>query len=171
MRLPHEHFRHCPQCGQKRLEPPQRPVLECSECGFTLFFNPALAAGAFLTHPERGLLFLRRAKDPARGKLALPGGFIDYQETAEQGLRREIREEVGLEVGDLEFLCSQVNHYEYRGVTYPVVDIYFTASCPPQAIARALDGVEALCWLQPHQVRLDDLAFPSLRAAMEHYRE
>ena len=168
--LPFEHFRHCPRCGKKSGESPRKPVFRCPSCDFMLFFNPAVAAGAFLHDPERGLLFLRRAREPARGMLALPGGFIDYHETAEDGLRREIREEVGLEVGELRFLCSQVNRYEYRDIVYPVVDLFFTASCPREAAPRAMDGVEAICWLHPGEVRPEELAFPSIRAAFGQLR-
>ncbi len=84
------------------------------------------------------MLLIRRAKEPAKGKLAPPGGFIDVGETAEQGVRREVREEVGIELDHIHFLCSQPNQYFYKEVTYPVLDFFFTA--------RALnaDGAAAL---------------------------
>ena len=101
MNRPFEVFQYCPKCGRGPVSPPLEPVVRCAACGFVFFFNPAAAAGAFLHDHNGRLLFLRRAKDPARGKLALAGGFVDYHETAEAGLRREIREEIGLEVGHL----------------------------------------------------------------------
>jgi mutator protein MutT len=133
-----------------------------------LFFNPAVSGAAFLRNTFGELLFLRRAHEPARGKLGLPGGFIDYGETAEQGLRREIREEIGVESITLQFLCSQVNRYEYYGITYPVVDLFFTGRLPSQASPQCLDGVDGLHWLMPEAVELDSLAFPSLRAAFRN---
>ena len=74
MSLPYEHFRFCPRCGSK-VEAPVEPVFRCSACDFVLFFNPAVAGGAFLFNAAGALLFLVRAKDPAQGKLGLPGGL------------------------------------------------------------------------------------------------
>src|SRR5262245_33058435 len=117
---PLEAFRFCPQCGRPN---PARTgaTLHCEGCSFLYHFNPAAAAGAFLVDPNDRVLFIRRAHEPARGKLAVPGGFIDIGETAEAGLRREILEEVNLRIDALEYLCSEVNHYHYRDLTYPVL--------------------------------------------------
>jgi ADP-ribose pyrophosphatase YjhB (NUDIX family) len=168
--LPFQAFDFCPSCGDRLRAPLPKPVLRCVGCGFVFFFNPAVAAGAFLHHPTRGLLFLRRARDPARGKLGVPGGFIDYHETAEAGLQREIYEETALRIHTLNFLCSQPNSYEFLDITYPVLDLFFTGSIPSDAVARPLDDVDSLCWLQPHEVAPSELAFPSLRAAWQVYR-
>lgn len=167
MNLPYAHFHYCPRCGRRAASPPSEPVFRCTACDFLLFFNPAVAAAAFLRNTGGEILFLRRAKDPAKGKLAPPGGFIDYSETAEQGLHREISEEIGLQAGPLTYLCSQVNTYAYHETTYPVVDLFFTGLLPGNAAPRCLDGVEALEWLQPTQIDPDALAFPSVRAAFD----
>jgi len=168
--LPYTHFRHCPRCGHAASTPPAQPVFTCDGCQFVLFFNPAIAGAAFLRNAACQFLFLCRANEPAKGKLGLPGGFVDYGETAEQGLHREIREEIGVDVGTLTFLCSQENHYEYRGTTYPVVDLFFTGQLPSQATPQCLDGVDDLRWLRLDEVDPDTLAFPSLRAAFQHFQ-
>ena len=49
----------------------------------------------------REVLLIRRARDPGCGTWALPGGAQRLGETVEQAARRELREETGLEVGDL----------------------------------------------------------------------
>lgn len=171
MKPPINHFRYCPRCGADYQQPAPEPVLRCSHCGFVYYFNPAVAVAAFLEAPAGRWLFIRRAKAPARGKLALPGGFVDCGETAEDALRREIREEVSLHVASLRFLCSQTNHYDYRDVRYPVVDLFFTAAADPQQQAQALDGVAALCWLSLPQVADDEIAFPSIRHAVNQLRQ
>jgi ADP-ribose pyrophosphatase YjhB (NUDIX family) len=167
---PIQHFKFCPQCGVRLSAPLTSAVLHCDACGFHLYFNPAIAAAAFVVRADRAVLFIRRARDPAKGKLALPGGFIDAGETAEVALRREIREEVGLEVGSIHYLYSGPNVYPYRGVTYTVLDLFFVAQALHPEQARALDAVEAVCWLDPAPLDPAELAFPSMIAALECYR-
>jgi len=109
------------------------------------------------------VLFTRRAKDPAKGKLGMPGGFVDLDETAEAGLCREVREEIGLELRDIKFLMSWPNEYVYRGIVYPTVDFFFTAEVRSFAEARALAEVDALEARDPSTIKPKSL--PSNRCA------
>lgn len=139
--------------------------VSCPACGFLHYFNPAVSVAAFVRDAAGCVLFIRRAKEPGRGKLAPPGGFVDFDETAEEALRREVREEAGLELASVDYLCSAANHYHYKGVTYPVLDLFFVAAPALDQQARALDDAESCCWLKANEVSPADLAFESMRAA------
>lgn len=169
MSAPIQLFRHCPACGTSLSSSDRATLLQCKSCGFLYHFNPTVAAGVFLVQPRGQVLFIRRAKDPARGKLALPGGFIEIGETAEESLRREILEEVGLEVDSLNYLCSQLNDYFYGGVTYPVLDLFFFSHVGLDSTPVALEDVQSLHWLTPSSVKPDEVAFPSIRKALQVY--
>ena len=80
------------------------------------------------------------------------------------------REEVQLELDQLQFLTSHPNDYHYEDTTYPVVDFIFVARTPDHDRALALDGVASFAWLDPHAVDLEELAFPSMRDALTRYR-
>jgi ADP-ribose pyrophosphatase YjhB (NUDIX family) len=163
---PSEIFRFCPRCGAPRAaENVGQIPLRCA-CNFTLFFNPTVAAAAWVHDPAGRILLIRRAKEPAAGKLGIPGGFLDIGETAEEGLRREVREEVGLEIDGIRFLMSCPNMYLYREVTYPVVDLVFTARAIQPENAKPLDGVAGIEWKFPTGVDPEELAFPSMRASL-----
>jgi len=166
---PQEVFKFCPSCGVKRKEGAPLQPFHCEACGFHYYFNPCLAVAAILLGPDDRALFIRRAQEPAKGKLAVPGGFVDIGETAETAMRREIKEEVNLEVGPLEFLCSATNEYDFRGIVYPVLDIAFVCRARSLEPIAALDGVESFCWLNPAEVELSDVAFPSIRTAIHAY--
>ncbi|MGE3309485.1 MAG: NUDIX domain-containing protein [Limisphaerales bacterium] len=169
---PSDHFRCCPACGSARRDEPGGSPFRCEGCGFTYYFNASISAAVFLRRADGRVLFIRRARDPGRGKLAPPGGFVDVGERVEEALRREIREEVGLEIGDTDFLGSFPNQYPYLGVTYPVLDLFFSALAVRPDSARALDDVDGVMWLDPvSEVTPDDMAFPSMRAALQLLRE
>ena len=167
---PVSHFKHCPSCGHPRAGELTIPF-NCVECRFVFYFNLTSAATAIIARPDGKVLFITRAKEPAKGKLAYPGGFIDIGETAEEALRRETLEEVNLKIDDIQLLCSHPNEYEYKGVTYPVLDFIFSARAEAVEDTQALDGVADFSWRDPNEVELDKLAFPSLREGLRVYRE
>jgi 8-oxo-dGTP diphosphatase len=68
--------------------------------------RPSVTVDIVLLTRERKprVLLIRRRHDPFAGRWALPGGFIEMDETLEESARRELQEETGLEVGKLEQL-------------------------------------------------------------------
>jgi len=60
--------------------------------------NPALAADAVVFDRHGRLLLIRRKNPPFKGRYALPGGFVEYGESAERAVLRELHEETGLKV-------------------------------------------------------------------------
>lgn len=164
-----DYFRHCPACGSALPPASRARAIECTSCGFLYYLSNTVATGLLLSRPDGALLFVRRAKEPAKGLLALPGGFVEVGETAEEGLRREVAEEVGLNIGFLQYLCSAPNSYEYQGIVYPVLDLFFTAVLEPSARPQPLEDVAEICWMKPDRVRPSEIAFPSLRAAVQEY--
>jgi 8-oxo-dGTP diphosphatase len=63
--------------------------------------TPALTTDCIVFDERDCVLLIRRKHEPFKGSYALPGGFVDVGETVENGCRRELKEETGLEVGAL----------------------------------------------------------------------
>jgi ADP-ribose pyrophosphatase YjhB (NUDIX family) len=167
-----DHFAHCPRCAARATRTAgERGPFRCRACGFVLFVNAASAVAALLVREDGLALFIERAKDPGKGQLGMPGGFVDAGESAEEALAREVLEEVGLEIAPLEYLSSHANHYFYAGVTYTTLDLFYTGHVPDPARARALDAVDGIQWLDPLTVDRDAIAFHSMRQALAVYRE
>jgi ADP-ribose pyrophosphatase YjhB (NUDIX family) len=160
-------FRHCPKCGVHRDLGGTANPFDCQACGFRYYFNPAVAVAVFIRREDGQVLLIRRAKDPARGRLAPPGGFIDIGERAETAVGREIAEELGIRLQEVRFLCSQPNQYLFREVTYPVLDLFFTATTPDRGTRPDPEEVSAVEWHPIPAVAVEDLAFPSMQAAWE----
>jgi 8-oxo-dGTP diphosphatase len=68
--------------------------------------KPALTADTviFTDSEPPALLLIQRANDPFAGQWALPGGFVDEQERTRSAATRELKEETGLEVHDLDLV-------------------------------------------------------------------
>jgi NAD+ diphosphatase len=120
-------FNLCPICGSKKIQNVNNRKWDCPECHFKLYNNVAAAVGLIIQDSEGRVLFEKRVKEPKAGMLTVPGGFCDPDETAEDAARRECREEIGIEITDLKYLCSQPNIYEYKNITYKTCDMFFTA--------------------------------------------
>ena len=86
----------CPRCRTELRGDAQR--LECPECGFVAYASSKPTAGALVEDDEGRLLLVRRAHEPFKGRWDIPGGFLEEGEHPLDGLRRELREETGLDV-------------------------------------------------------------------------
>jgi bifunctional NMN adenylyltransferase/nudix hydrolase len=64
-------------------------------------YGPFLTADVFVTHGD-DILLIKRGKAPGRGLLALPGGFLESDETFYEAGLREASEETGLSKDDIE---------------------------------------------------------------------
>ncbi len=167
-----QHFRYCPKCGADGLSHAEgrSNSVQCSPCGFTLYFNPTCSAAAFIFDATGKLLVVERAKQPSKGKYGVPGGFADAGERFEEAVAREVKEEVGLELASFTFLASFPNEYHYKSVVYPVIDTYFTATVESfDAMAPETSEVARIHFVDPAQVPDEQWAFPSLRLAIRHH--
>ena len=167
--LDRPYLRYCPKCGSGDLARPIVHKLTCKACGFELYFNAAAAVAALIVDGRGRLLVTVRAKDPAKGTLGLPGGFVDLGESAEQALAREIQEELGLELLSATYLCSEPNTYPYKGVTYKTLDIAFLCQVRDPEKALADDDVAAVRWCHPTEIDAGQFGFESIRRVFDRF--
>ena len=171
-------FNMCPNCGSKKIEYKNRRKWLCPDCGFDLYNNVAAAVGIVLYDDFFNVLFEVRAKEPRKGFLCLPGGFVDPNESAEEAVVRECREELGAEVCGAHFLCTFPNTYEYKNIEYKTCDIFFKTKLPAkyadmQAFVKTLHREESeVVRFEIRKVQSADdveslpLAFPSARQTL-----
>ena len=175
---PLHQFHFCPKCGSPRFVEHNAKSKHCEACGFTYYFNPSAATVAPFTGRAGGgfseWLCVRRAKDPAKGTLDLPGGFSDMFETSEEGVIREVKEETGLDIDRVEFLFSIPNQYEYSGFLVHTIDMFYRchvrdAETNPNAFeaARAADDAGEILWLRPEDIHPEDFGLLSIRRGIQ----
>jgi NAD+ diphosphatase len=163
---PRNLFRHCPRCGSQPLLPHATYGFSCSACGFLFYLNVAAAAAAIIRDDQGRVLLTRRARDPERGKLDIPGGFVDWSETAEEALAREMREELALAIEDPRYFCTVSNVYEFAGLNYRTLDLYFTCHVRDLSGLRPGDDIDGYVFVDLAQLDAATLAFDSVRRAL-----
>jgi ADP-ribose pyrophosphatase YjhB (NUDIX family)/ribosomal protein S27AE len=162
-------FRYCPRCGGDKLRAASAKKFECPDCGFGFFLNTAATVGALITDEEGRLLVTVRKGEPAKGMWDLPGGFVDPGESVEDAVRREIQEELGLDIISLSYFCSFANRYEFGGVTYWTVDLAYICEAGDASKAEARDDVEAVLFIPPAELVLEKFGLESVRKIISYY--
>ena len=164
---PLEKFKYCPVCGSPHFVVNNFKSKRCEDCGFQYYANPCSATAAFIVNEKNEMLVVRRAKEPAKGTLDLPGGFCDMGETVEEGMRREIEEETGLQVTDIRYLFSSPNVYEYSGMGIHTLDMDFLVPVAGGTLAvKAADDADEALWIPISEINPADFGLTSIRNAV-----
>lgn len=165
-------FRFCPSCASRAIRFEHNKVFRCPDCGFEYYHNVAAATGCVID-TGTSIAFTVRAKEPARGKLTLPGGFVNPGEGAFEGLRRECLEELDWDPGaELTFYASFPNVYPYKGFDYNTCDLFFSVFAPSVSAADFhpdSDEVVEVRFLLYNSIDFDELAFDSTRRAVRAF--
>ena len=148
-------WRVCPRC-EASLERNEGSVF-CPSCGLSVYANPAPTASALVLDDQGRVLLARRAGDPGEGLWDLPGGFMDQGEAPLETLRRELREEAGvdLEIGD--YFDATPDRYGENGPW--TMNLYWLARIP-SGEPEPSDDVAEFAWFAPGALpRRDEFAF------------
>ena len=117
----------CPQCGNKLVKRliHNKQRLFCAKCGFIYYDNPIPAVGAVIIKDNK-ILCTKRAFPPFAGWWDLPGGFLEGSEDPEKGLKREVKEETGLNITPLTIIGIYKEDRYYKSKKGPsVISIFY----------------------------------------------
>ena len=158
----------CPSCGAELGGDAAR--LACDACGFIVYASSKPTAGALCVDNGRVLL-ARRAHPPFEGFWDIPGGFLDEGEDPLDGLRRELKEETGLEVEPERFLGIWMDRYGGDSTAEATLNLYWTARVVGGDAAPA-DDVSELRWFNRDELPApDELAFENVPLVLAAWRD
>jgi len=162
-------WKHCPWCGEKSFRAGNDNNMQCSSCLKTFYINASGAVACVIENLLGEILLTRRAFEPAKGMLDLPGGFVNLDETAEDAVRREIKEELNLETTSVQYFGSSHNRYLFGGMVYFTLDLGFRCIVTDFTNMQVADDVDGYVFLPRHRINLQEICFPSIRNILQLY--
>ena len=166
---PLNHYQHCPVCGSADFLVSSEKSKKCRQCGHEMFLNPSAAVVAFIRNSRGELLVVERDCEPAKGTLDLPGGFTDIDETVEESVIREVKEETGLDITATSYLFSYPNHYLYSGFDIPTLDFFFECQVKDTSVLHAADDAASCQWVPLDQIQPEAFGLHSIRQGVIRY--
>ncbi|QGJ68430.1 ADP-ribose pyrophosphatase [Planctomycetales bacterium 10988] len=136
-----------------------RPI--CDHCGFIHYLNPKLIVGAVSTWKNQ-ILLCRRAIEPRRGFWTIPAGFMELNETSEQGAARETWEEATAKI-QVDFLLAT---YSLPHISQ--VHLLYAARLLNSSIKPGEESLEVGLF-SPDEIPWSELAFPTVDWVLKYY--
>lgn len=139
----------------------------CQDCGYIDYHNPKIIVGAVATWhdgAEEKVLLCKRAIEPRIGYWTIPAGFMELNESTADGAARETWEEAQARIN----IDSLLGVYDipHIGQVYMI----YRAKMASRDFGPGEESLEVdlFSW---DAIPWDDLAFPSVRWALKHYRD
>jgi len=154
-------FQYCPRCKHELNS--NNNYVKCEACGFQFYDDPRPGTAVLLQNENEEYLLVRRAEEPHKGMLDLPGGFAINNETLLQGAQRELKEETGIEVSELAYHGSYPDVDLYEGITYSIIGVVFTGKIDGNQIVKLSEESTAYAFFKLVDIPLHEVAYSSIR--------
>ena len=156
---------YCYLCATK-LEPQSEFSWKCPSCQYTQYENPKPATEVVLIQDGK-VLASQRGAGPYKGRFDMPGGFIECDEAVEEGLLRELNEELGIsedDISDLKYVRSYSCLYPFGKEVYHLVVMVYAATLTAGVEVESKDDVASLRWVSEAEI-------DSVPWSLEHHSE
>lgn len=156
---------YCPHCAAPVIfEIPQadnRPRYICSSCDRIHYQNPKIVVGCIPVWDDK-ILLCKRNIEPRKGLWTLPAGYLECNETNEEGARRETLEETGATVIDLQPYCLlDIVHISQ-------VYLMFLARLQLPEFHATEESMDVRLF-QEKDIPWSTIAFPVIEKTLQHY--
>ena len=166
-------FRFCPACGKGLGDPDHDGGAECDTCSRSWYRNSAPTVGCVIVSDGKALV-TERGREPEKGRYDVPGGFLGPGEEPLDGLKREVREELGIEIEVTMEDFVQMATHRYGAEGDFVLAIGFRARIRNGAEPTPADDVAAVRWVTNDELDQVEFAWPHdrdlVRKALAHER-
>ena len=164
-------LKFCPKCGSSSFKASGERSVKCSSCGFHLYINSSAAVAALVTDKSGKLMLVTRGIEPDYGKLDLPGGFIDPGENAEDAVRRELFEELGMKIKSMKYINSAPNEYIFSGFSVFTLDLVFEVVPESLTGLKPMDDILDYKFYTRAEIDFNDIPGSSIRKFVQDFFE
>lgn len=142
-------------------------ILKKCDCTLCSFENPKPSATAIIMRNDK-ILVLKRNEEPFKGEWDFMGGYLHKGETPAQALRREIKEELGVDSRLTEFIGAFPGTASYKEYTFPILSFVYLAELQGKIV---LDQEEnsAFAWVSIDE--LNTIAFDSNQDILKYIKK
>lgn len=160
-------MKYCSNCSAevtlKEVEEDHRKRYVCDACDIVHYQNPNVVVGTIPIWKDK-ILLAKRGIEPRIGFWNLPAGFLENQETTEQGAQRELFEETLAHVQNLKLFSV------YSVPRINQVHIYYRAELVNDQWSLTTESTDIQLYA-PSEIPWDQIAFPSTTFALKKYVE
>ncbi len=164
---PKDVYKFCPICGNK-LVPQEKDLLICSKCGFRFYINPLVCNAVIIENEKGEILLVKRKYEPKKDYWDWPGGFIDPGEGLEESVKREIKEELAIDVQMGKIVGVYKGTYEFQKILNPSLGIAVSARIIGGEIKPA-DDITEYKYFKPEEIFKMELAFEFIKKGIKDY--
>jgi ADP-ribose pyrophosphatase YjhB (NUDIX family) len=128
--------------------------------------RPVVGVGAVIVRDGRALI-VRRGHEPRKGEWSLPGGTVELGEALEDAVRREMKEETGLDVqiGAIIEVLDRIHRDADGRVRYHFVIVDYVCTAPAGEPVAGSDA-EAVTWITAEDIGINPHAARVLRRGL-----
>jgi ADP-ribose pyrophosphatase len=148
----------------KKLDHTSHPV--CQSCGFVFYQNSKPTASTVILNDKDEVLLIKRAINPHLGKWDIPGGFLENGEEPIEGLKREAREELSLEIEPIELLTIVVDEYGYIKGDFFTLNLFYKCRIISGEV-KLDDENSDYGWFSKEKIPWNELAFKNTTLALK----
>ena len=157
-------YSFCPKCGNKLkiVKHENKPRLQCPACLFIFYQNAKPTASVLIENDKGEILLTRRAIEPLKGYWDTAGGFCEEDEHPVDAARREIKEELGIDIELTGLVGIFMDRYGDDGDW--TINLHFSGRIKGGEIKPA-DDIDDYKWFPIE--RLPEVAFNSGKSALD----
>lgn len=159
-------YNFCPNCGNnftKELE----ILYVCKSCDFRIYITPKPTVSVLLFNSSGQLLLARRNNEPAKGKLSVIGGFVDLNETNEEALEREIKEEIGIKINKFNYFGTYTGVYRYKNVDSQLITTFYKSTIDYHAKITLSDEMSEFVFIDIEKIKIKDIGLEVNKKAVK----